>query len=344
MALNTIAAGRAWLYSHNIGRNAQAGMGFSNPVGVALAPSGIAYVANRSGEQNPSSRISKVNYVEQEFITEFGRTGPAYGGGGSHHFTWLTGVVIDSQENVYTSDEWKSQISAFDSEGNLLSGLGREGQRVTASWTAPPASPWMPTKTSGSSTPTTTASRSSPRTDSFSAGSARAERPMGSSTSPMASAWTAQATSTSPTGATTAFRSAPPDGAFLMTFGHGGKGAGSLNHPTGVCVDGDGDVYVVDWLNERVVIYDEDSKPITYLYGDAVEVSKWGEIGLNSNPDMVKRRNQVQDQVEQQRKFRLPTGCAFDVENNRLVICDTQRGRLQVYIKDHSYQDPQFNL
>ena len=38
--------------------------------------------------------------------------------------------------------------------------------------------------------------------------------------------------------------------------------------------------------------------------------------------------------------FRLPTGCAFDVENNRLVVCDTQRGRLQVYIKDHAYQDP----
>jgi hypothetical protein len=35
MALNTVVAGRAWLYSHNIGRNAQAGMGFSNPVGVA---------------------------------------------------------------------------------------------------------------------------------------------------------------------------------------------------------------------------------------------------------------------------------------------------------------------
>ena len=30
MALNTVASGRAWLYSHNIGRNAQVGMGFSS--------------------------------------------------------------------------------------------------------------------------------------------------------------------------------------------------------------------------------------------------------------------------------------------------------------------------
>ena len=51
MALNTIAAGRAWLYSHNIGRNAQAGMGFSNPVGVAVAKDGVLYVATELGEQ-----------------------------------------------------------------------------------------------------------------------------------------------------------------------------------------------------------------------------------------------------------------------------------------------------
>ena len=74
------------------------------------------------------------------------------------------------------------------------------------------------------------------------------------------------------------------------------------------------------------------------------KVSKRVPSGLDANPDMVKRRNQVQDQVEQQRKFRLPTGCSFDLDNNRLIVCDTQRGRLQVYLKDHKYQDPQFNL
>ena len=343
MALNTIAAGRAWLYSHNIGRNAQAGMGFSNPVGVALAANGIAYVANRSGEQNPSSRISKVNYVEQEFITEFGRTGPAYGGGGSHHFTWLTGVVIDSQENVYTSDEWKSQISAFDSEGNILNVWGEkgsgDGQLDGPAGIALDADEnlWVVDSNNDRIQKFT-------KDGTLLGGFGEAGESEGQFNKPYGICLDGSGNLYIADWGNDRVQKFAPDGTFLMTFGHGGKGAGSLNHPTGVCVDGDGDVYVVDWLNERVVIYDEDSKPITYLYGDAVEVSKWGEIGLNSNPDMVKRRNQVQDQVEQQRKFRLPTGCAFDVENNRLVICDTQRGRLQVYIKDHSYQDPQFNL
>ena len=48
--------------------------------------------------------------------------------------------------------------------------------------------------------------------------------------------------------------------------------------------------------------------------------------------------------MELQKKFRLPTGCTFDLATNRLIVCDTQRGRLQVYNKDTSYSDPQFNL
>ena len=36
MALNTVVAGRAWLYSHTIGRQAQIGMGFTQPIGICL--------------------------------------------------------------------------------------------------------------------------------------------------------------------------------------------------------------------------------------------------------------------------------------------------------------------
>jgi sugar lactone lactonase YvrE len=111
-----------------------------------------------------------------------------------------------------------------------------------------------------------------------------------------------------------------------------------------VCVDNEGDVYVVDWMNERVAIFDDQARPITSLRGDAVEVSPWGQMSLDANPDQANRRRQVEDLVEQQKKFRLPTGCAFDKVNNRLIICDTHRGRLQIYNKDNNYANPQFNL
>ena len=109
-------------------------------------------------------------------------------------------------------------------------------------------------------------------------------------------------------------------------------------------MDGDGDVYVADWMNQRVVIYDSEAKPLTHLRGDAAEVSKWAQMTIDANPDMQRRRRQMYDLEEQQRVFVMPVACAFDREANRLIVCDTQRDRLQIYHKDSNYIDPQQNL
>ena len=47
---------------------------------------------------------------------------------------------------------------------------------------------------------------------------------------------------------------------------------------------------------------------------------------------------------EVQNYFRMPVACAFDQATNRLIVCDTNRGRHQIYEKDKQYSDPQFNL
>ena len=79
MAEITAVAGRAWVYSHNIGRNGAAGMGFSQPVSIAAPRTAWVYVTNRATEQNPGGiRVTKFT-VEQEYIGEFGRQGLAYG-------------------------------------------------------------------------------------------------------------------------------------------------------------------------------------------------------------------------------------------------------------------------
>jgi hypothetical protein len=67
-------------------------------------------------------------------------------------------------------------------------------------------------------------------------------------------------------------------------------------------------------------------------------------MSLDANPDMRRRRRQVHNLEEQQRRFRMPVACAFDREANRLIVCDSQRGRLQIYDKDPHYADPQANL
>ena len=64
---------------------------------------------------------------------------------------------------------------------------------------------------------------------------------------------------------------------------------------------------------------------------------------INGNPDVLKRRREV-DSMEPEWRLTLPTGVTFDKFNNRLIICDTQRMRLQIYNKIDGYLEPQRNL
>ena len=114
MAIETVVGNRAWIYSHNIGRNAAAGTGFSMPIGVAPAKDGVLFVASRGSDTNPNQRISKVT-VDQEFIHEFGLVCEEQG---SHVF--LTGVALDRAQIVYTTDEWLNRVSVFSNDCILL--------------------------------------------------------------------------------------------------------------------------------------------------------------------------------------------------------------------------------
>ena len=75
----------------------------------------------------------------------------------------------------------------------------------------------------------------------------------------------------------------------------------------------------------------------------AVKLRRPAKLSINSNPDMAIARRRVKN-PEIQEYLRMPVACAFDQETNRLIICDTMRGRLQIYEKDRGYKDPQFNL
>ena len=51
----------------------------------------------------------------------------------------------------------------------------------------------------------------------------------------------------------------------MMEFGSYGTGKRQLNRPSDVAVDPDGDVYVCDWANHRVQVFDPDGKIVTSL-------------------------------------------------------------------------------
>jgi DNA-binding beta-propeller fold protein YncE len=119
--------------------------------------------------------------------------------------------------------------------------------------------------------------------------------------------------------------------------------AGILNHPTDVAVDPDGDIYVTDWGNHRVSIFDSEGNPITNLMGDAQVMSKWGQQSIDANPDMMKARRRVRN-LEPQYLFCFPTAVDFNPKTDEIIVADSQRNRLQIYRKVRDYVDFQANL
>ena len=120
-----------------------------------------------------------------------------------------------------------------------------------------------------------------------------------------------------------------------MTFGGSDlQDGGDLDHPADVAVDSEGDVYVSDWGNKRVQIYDPDGSVITALYGDAIEFSKWAAEVINSNPDGQKAYRRVGDKTPRRMGlferpvgldiglFERPVGLDIDSED-RIIITDS---------------------
>ena len=122
------------------------------------------------------------------------------------------------------------------------------------------------------------------------------------------------------------------DGEWLASFGQSGTGVGQFNRPNAVCVDDDGDIYVADWLNNRVQVLAPDGRFVTALHGDH-QLSQWGKDKLLSNPDMIRQRALAfANDPGYERSFNHPCGVRIDSQG-RLAVLDHVGGRIQVYAK-----------
>jgi len=136
----------------------------------------------------------------------------------------------------------------------------------------------------------------------------------------------------------------------IMTVAGGGSGgdggpatSASFDEPRGVAVDTSGNLFVADWGNHRVSIFEADGTPLTNLYGDAQVMSKWGKQSVDANPDMMKAYRRVRN-LEPLWRFCFPTAVDFNPATDEIIVADSQRNRLQVYKKVRDYQDFQANL
>ena len=335
--LITTAAGRTWNFSHAIGRNAGMGAGFTQPVSVAVDPAGeMLYVLSRGQEgaggglTGITKRIGKVSF-DQEFMGDFGRG----------HFIWPAGLAVSSQGEVYCSDEYANQVGRYSAEGDRLEEWGEggsgEGQLNGPSGMAFDADDnlYVVDSLNDRVQRFTADGRYLGGWGSSGSGEGEFDRPWGIAVDGKGDVYVVD-------WGNDRVQKFSPDGTYLRSFGGPYDVGSELNHPAGVAVDSDGDVYVTDWGNKLVRIYDPEGNVIASLEGDAQEVSEWGKAVIAANPDGEKAFRRVKD-LTPLGKFERPVGIAVDAQD-RIIVTDSTRGRVQIYAKDKEYKDPQFNL
>jgi DNA-binding beta-propeller fold protein YncE len=116
-----------------------------------------------------------------------------------------------------------------------------------------------------------------------------------------------------------------------MKFGASGEGDGEFNRPTGVAVDQEGTIYVTDFKNDRLQVFDRDGAFITKLIGEAT-LSQWGRERVELDPFAVKGREIAQGLREREKAFQGPIAVEVDDEG-RVFVVECTRHRIQVFRK-----------
>jgi len=366
MALTTFVKGRAYDWSYAIGRGAANGTGFNYPQTMCIGNNSDIYVANRGNENNFGMRVNHIKLgkpAEEELLSEFCTYGEEDG-----HGVWPFGVAVGKTGEVYVTDEWKNTISVFDPDGKFIRKFGETGSG--SGQLRGPAG--IVCESNGN---LIVVDSGNDRLQVFSpegkvlaqcghsgSGDGQFNRPWGITLDKDSNIWVADWKNHR-------VQKWTPGGKYELSIGTYGTlpaapnsfavtylgpyvssvpeteypKAGILNHPTDVAVDPDGDIYITDWGNHRVCIYDKDLVPLTHLVGDAQVMSKWGQQSVDANPDMMKAYRRVHS-LEPMWLFCFPTAVDYNTKTDEIIVADSQRNRLQVYKKVKDYTDFQANL
>ena len=336
---------RTYTYSFVAGRSEFQGTGFRTPMDFVLAPDNLIYVVNRSFEsRSDGTRINLFRLDEngEEYITEFGSYGENPG-----QFMWPMACALDSQTNVYVTDEYLHRITVFNKDGDYLSHWGTHGSGDgeldhPAGIAIRDDVVYVVDSRNHRVQKLTLDGRYISQFGGHGSDDGQLDTPWGICLDKDGNIFVADWRNDR-------IQSFTNDGQWLASFGRPGTGGdasimkahggirvvpqpvGFFNRPSGVAVDKDGDIYVADWLNNRVQVLTPEGRFITEFTGDA-SLSKWGKTKIESNPDMIRQRNGVRDFTPEKVLWG-PVAVKVD-DTGRVIIADTVRHRFQVYQKN----------
>jgi len=344
---------RTFTYSFTAARAEFQGAGLRNPMDFAFGPDDLVYIVNRSYEsRSDGTRINVFRMGEdniEEYVTEFGSYGEGPG-----QFYWPMAIALDKDTNVYVTDEYTHRITIFNKDGEYQSHWGVYGSadgelnRPAGIAIGPDETVYVVDSRNNRIQKFTLDGKFLGKFGSSGSGDGEFNLPWGMCLDKEGNIFVADWRNDR-------IQSFTNDGKWLATFGRPGTGGdcsfakidggrrhvdapiGQFNRPTGVCVDDDGDIYVADWLNNRVQVLAPDGRFITQFTGNAT-LSSLAVDKIKSNPDMVRQRNTVRD-FTPERVLWAPLAVRVD-HLGRVVIADSNRHRFQIYQKNAVGSDP----
>jgi DNA-binding beta-propeller fold protein YncE len=290
------------------------------------------YVLCRGSEFRPEGVRVTVCTTDEEYVSTFAR-GVNYQG--PHEFNqedgslvWPTCIALDSQENLFISDEWLNRISSFSKDGDYLGKWGEktgsgDGELDRPSGMAFDADDnlYIVDSNNHRVQKFSKDGKFLAKFGSYGSGDGEFNMPWGITIDSHGDIFIADWRNDR-------IQKFSPDGTFLMKFGSSGTGEGEFDRPTDVAVDRDGVIYVADWLNNRLQIFDENGNFVDQKTGEA-GVSKWGQDKLDANTEMWGERDRAQG-LEREKDFWGPTGVTVDDEGN-IFVPESARNRIQVF-------------
>ena len=273
--------------------------------------------------------------MDHDFIWE--DRGLTYGNGESD---WPMAVGVDSNENVYVSDDYTSLIYVFDKDGNPLGKWGTKGSG-DGELNGPSGlafdkqdNLFIVDSLNHRVQKFTKDGEFLAKWGSQGSGKGQFNMPWGIAIDKQGDVYVADWKNDR-------VQKLSPEGEYLATFGKPGTGDGELQRPTSVAIDNDGDVYVTDWGNERLNIYTSDGAFLIAFIGDAERLSPPAQEQIDANPDYQKARRRVD--LTPEHRFGGPVAVKVD-DKGRIMVLETQRCRIQVYVKEQDFVDVEFNL
>jgi len=327
----------SYLKTIGIVNNQPIGRGFANPIDVAFHPDGRIFVMNRGAPT--FARIGVIN-IDEDYLHEFGKYGDADG-----QFKLPAGLTMDSDTNLYVTDEFHNRVAVFDEDGNFIKNWG-EGGRSEGQLDGPSGididgndDVYIADQNNHRIQKFSKDGRFILTFGGFGSSDGQMNMPWGVDAAPDGSVFVADWRNDR-------IQKFSGNGHFIAAFGSTGQGDGQLNRPSSVEVDAEGFIYVADWGNERIQVFAPDFAHLATLQGEAT-LSRWAKDFLAANLDETETRKiSILDPKNLPLQYNTPHLVSSQIEpyfwgpasvnvdpQGRMWVTETSRHRIQVYQK-----------